>query len=321
MQKLSVSYSVWKQIVQNNNWGHYYFAEEIDFITTWTGTQDYIYSTSAGDTDFDDWYSVFSGVSTRVDRRDDATALILNLGSPVSTTALSAPAEADGRPVFVNAPFSEGLYMWITSRGDDLSPASGTGKGCGQPFYLSFDGPGELSLDLEFSEPFELHDGHMSWSPVDNWGFQDEWTFCIKMPATVTTANAVGSGNCNLFPIGGGKNLIIPANDDGGYDVDLDEAVPVPAGTNGFWDADQITDDIVPTSPYMGNSYLFDHEKTVDFMKNLNCGHNLGLFDFDAYKCEWISSKWRLHFSVNKVTTGSGEIGGWIMSYRGDTSE
>ena len=324
MKQLDVSYSVWEQVIQTNDWSHYHLMDGYRSATIWTGTQDYIYKSNIDADDYGDWQIGFGSSSTIVTKEDDAIALILNLGSPTTITTLDCPTENDGRPVMVVAPFSTGLYMWVTSYGDDLNTNE---KAEGQHFHIHFDDYGEGNIELEFLTPFELHDGQVTWRPLDNWNFDDKWSFHINMPATEVTPNGTGTGNCNLYPIGLNKNLIIPAydsqkNPNGWHNIDLDQAVPIPSGNSGYYECDRLTGEVtVSSTPGQGGYYLLDHSKTAYFFKNISCGHPLGVFDFDAYKCEWISERWKLCFHVNKVAEGSGEIGGWIMTYRSDTTE
>lgn len=323
MEQLTISYNVWKQIVQTNSWNHYHLHDGYHNGILWTGTIDYIYQSRLEADDYGDWQTNFSDSSVSVHKNNDAIALILNLSSPLHTTQLDAPIESDGRIVVVNAPFSEGLYMWVMSHGDDLENGI---MGEGEKLYINFDDYGDGYVELDFSTSIELHDGQITWSPIENWGFADEWSFYVKMPPTQTTFNSEGTGNCNLYPIGAGKNMIVPAydsegNPNGYYDIDYDQAVPIPASDSGYYNVDKTTDEITLSTPGAGSHYFMDFEYIVNVLKNVCCGNPLGIFDIEAYKCEWVSRKWKFVFSVNKVTDGPGEIGGWLMTYRSDTTE
>ena len=162
---------------------------------------------------------------------DDKTTKVVfdkTTAGGVSLFALDAPSEADKKPVMVNSPATEGTFTWLTSRGDDLSPSSGSGRGTGPQAFLSFDEPGTKEVEIQFIEPVELHDGHVSWRPTSDWGFEDSWSLSVRLPATTVTPNAENKGNCNKVDTGQGFSVIVPANGDGAYDVDLTKAVPIP---------------------------------------------------------------------------------------------
>lgn len=281
---------------------------------------------------------------------------------------LDAPAEADGKPVYVMSPSTEGFYTWLTARGDDLSPTPpSSGRGEGQKIYLSWDGtedpwPATKEAVLDWCEPIELHDGHINFDPT-KWGFEDEWSFFVRLPANTVEANGGGTGNCNVAMVqqltpwssetayspgdlvtheginyacilastddeppnatywAMTLNIIVPAAGDGAFDIDLNEAVPTPCGNdeNGYWNiADKWTETIVPNAvgPIKGTWNLFDFSNEMYFMKNLNCGDPRGIWDIDAYKAEWISSRWKLVFKCTRASPGAGEIGGDLMCFR-----
>lgn len=119
-------------------------------------------------------------------------------GHPVIT--LDAPKEADGKPNFVPVPFTAGLYMFISTRGDDL--VGGVIKrGEGTKLLLSWDGStgdAEREALATFHEAVELHDGHVDFDPT-LWDFDDEWSILIRIPASAVTPNGSSEGDCNLF--------------------------------------------------------------------------------------------------------------------------
>lgn len=238
------------------------------------------------------------------------------------------PMEDDGKPVYVMSPSTEGLYTWLTARGDNLNPTPpSSGRGEGQQLYLSWDGtedpwPSTKEVVLDWCEPVELHDGHMNWDPT-KWSFQDEWSFFVRLPANTPVVNAGGTGNCNLVEIpgtGGTMHIIVPAAGDGGHDIDLDAAVPAPCSIDedGYWGmADRWADVIAPNlGPIKGTWNLYDFPIEMNFMKNLNCGDPRGVWDLDAYKAEWICSRWKMVLRCTRITEGAAEIGGDLMCFR-----
>jgi hypothetical protein len=238
-----------------------------------------------------------------------------------------SPKEPDGKPVYVMSPATEGLYTWLTARGDDLNPTPpSSGRGEGQKIYLSWDGSEDeeatKEVVLDWMESIELHDGHMNFDPT-KWGFADEWSFFVRLPANTPEVNEGGTGNCNLIAIPGTEDtmhIIVPAAGDGTHDIDLEEAIPAPCGNDedGYWDIEDVWhDEVTPNAePVKGTWNLYDFQNDMYFMKNLNCGDPRGIWDLDAYKAEWVSRHWKLVFKVTRVTEGAAEIGGDMMCFR-----
>jgi len=236
---------------------------------------------------------------------------------------LLPPSEEDGKPVYVMSPSTEGLYTWLSTRGDDLNPTPpASGRGDGAKYYLSFDEPGEQEVEVQYGEPIELHDGHVNYDP-SNWGFADEWSFLVRIPANTPVVNGTSEGNCNLVEIpgtGGTMHIIVPADGDGTHDIDLETAIVTPCGKeeDGYWTlADRWEEEITPnTEPVKGSWNMYDFSNDMFFIKRLDCGDPRGVWDLDAYKAEWISSRWKIVFRCTRVSAGAGEIGGYIMVFR-----
>jgi len=113
---------------------------------------------------------------------------------------LDVPVEADGKPNFVPVPFTQGLYMFISTRGDDLDEGEIL-RGQGTKLLLSWDGSAEddeKEAIATFHETVELHDGHVDFDP-SLWDFDDEWSIFIRIPASTVAANGGGTGDCNLY--------------------------------------------------------------------------------------------------------------------------
>lgn len=240
---------------------------------------------------------------------------------------LNGPAELDGKPVFVQAPNTTGFMTWFTGRGDDLAPTPpASGRGDGAQIKLEWDNVearGSKSVDFQFSEVVELHDGEVFYGDgglIGGWTTDDELSFSAVIPATVATVNGTNEGNCNLVDAGG-YNIIVPAVGDGTHDIVLADAVPVPAGYDGggYWDANYRTGDVTPAVK-PGDSetlwHLLDIPVESFFLKRLPLGNPLGAFEIDAYKAEWIPPSWKLRLSVTKNSTGAGQLAGWLMLFR-----
>ena len=76
------------------------------------------------------------------------------------------------------------------------------------------------------------------------------------------------------------------------------------------------TEKFTPRDDAKGEFNLYDFAIEMFFCKNLDCGNPLGIWDLDAYKAEWVSSRWKLCFQATKVTAGAGKIGGYFFIFR-----
>ena len=255
---------------------------------------------------------------------------------------IDAPSEADGKPNFVPVPFTQGLYMFISTRGDDLVDGV-IKRGEGTKLLLSWDGAtgdAEREALATFHETVELHDGHVDFDP-SLWGFDDEWSIFIRIPASTVTPNATSEGNCNLYmaqqltPWDSGTSysqgdlvthssvnyVCIQAHSNqeppsasywqpmvnvilpaaGDGAFDLDTPVVVPYEDAGYWDYDIWTDELTPAGAG-ADWMLFDFQMDDVYMvKNLCCGNRLGFWELDAYKVEPLYPRWQIVFKVNRV--------------------
>lgn len=240
-----------------------------------------------------------------------------------SKVTLDAPQEHDKRPVVVMSPSTEGWMTWFSGAGDDPAPTPpASGRGQGQQLIVEWATadalPSTKQVEIRFIEPVEIHDGEMLYPP-GQWGPKSRWDFSVRMPATTTTPNA-GLGNCNLVDVGG-FNLIVPAAGDGSHDVDLAQAVPVPASAGtGYWDADRNTGAVSPSAtPGSASWALFDVEIKSYFMRNMPLGSPRGIFEIDTYKAEWISERWYLTLEVLRDAAEAQAdtyVAAWLMFFR-----
>jgi hypothetical protein len=231
-------------------------------------------------------------------------------------TALDAAQEPDKRLVMVNFPADEGSFMWLCGAGDDL--VNGV-RGGGTRIVLSFDDvirtePEVKTLDIQFMEWVQLHDGQLTVSKPSDWDITDVWDWGILMEATSVVFNATNEGNCNLV----NGYVIVPAAGDGAYDVDLATAVPVPAGGTGYWRYDYSTDVLEPSAtPGEAGYHLLAVDVSAYFMRSVTVPmHPAGNFDFDAYKAERIYKRWKLRLTVSKSSNGPGKLSGWVVVFR-----
>lgn len=245
-------------------------------------------------------------------------------GTPMMS--LDAPHELDKKPVMVMSPATEGWLTWICGAEDN----SETGvRGGGRKYHLNFeDGylPQTKVIDFCFIENVEIHDGQISWGPPEKWTYRDKFSLGVYMPATSTTFMPEGNGNCNIVNEQGQPGqmdsyIIVPAAGDGYYYVDLDEAVPIPSTGTGFWSCDYETGDVsFSASPGQDNFHLLAVPVQSWLMRNIMTSHPGGWFDIDVYKTEWFHKRWKMRWEVYKETPGDGDISGWVLVFRKNTT-
>ena len=238
---------------------------------------------------------------------------------------MSGPTDPeDKKPVFVISPATEGFVTWLIGAGDDVG--SPPGRGEGPRFRVDFEAaevPATKTIEFQFSEPIEVHDGQIQWTDPANWGPDDDFSLGVRCPATGAIANGGGTGNANKVPSGiPGVNILVPAAGDGAWDVDLAKAVPVSIKTDtnddtGFWDVVYNTGEIKPSAtPGAARWHLLDQEVSGWLIRHVAMTHPGGWFDIDVYKTEYLHPNWVLRWEVNKKTPGDGTATGWILSFR-----
>lgn len=242
------------------------------------------------------------------------TIVASHSGQPIADVPTAK--EPDGRLIVAPFPAMVGANTSFTGRGDDIVNGI-PGKG---PYirvsWADGDPRGAKQVDMRFLEPIQLHDGGAfyqgNWTPVDT------LTVRAMMPATVATENVEGEGNCNLVPIAPGAFLIVPAAGDGGHDVVLTSAVPVPAPAfDGFWDVDEPSGIIVPSSdPGHAKWHLLTVPQTAAFLNEIPLGALTGVFDIDVYRAEYFHPTWTLRVEVDKQSDFAGTLAGWFLVYR-----
>jgi len=253
--------------------------------------------------------------------------------SPLPVSIYQARYDSDSKQVMVITPAPRGSFTWYTSRGDVADPLE---RGAGEKALITISGgaaPGVYTKELQFAGDggVYIHDGEMAWrneaGTVEGFGGEDEVSIYIKFPATTDfSENGGGTGNCNLYPIGGPYNAIVPAAGDGGYDVDLDKAVPVP-DSSGVWVVNEKTGVI---QPYMGDTGDFDVKcSLLDFTPpifylicKVGMVRSPGVFEIDAYLVEWVSRHWKICMDVDKKVVPSTrcQVGAWLMLFRWDAT-
>lgn len=322
MQRLQVTYLTWKQVTGLPT---YYVTQNEGYSIFACGDEYFISSEVSIVDDILDFENNYKASATEASSKDDAFVL----GMLVNNMRLSGtqPAlEPDKRMVVVNFPADEGSFMWLSGAGDDVENGV---RGGGTEVIMEFADvtrtePEVQIVDLQFMEWIQLHDGQVTVTDNAQWDLGDKWNWGVFMPATEVTPNLSNEGNCNVVNPAGEPGqpdsyIIVPAADDGAFDVDLTVATPVPASGAGYWEYNWETDIITPsTTPGSASWYLL----TVDapmayFMRSVNVPiHKAGNFDFDAYKAERIYKRWRLRLTVTKKSNGPGKLSGWIVCFR-----
>lgn len=135
---------------------------------------------------------------------------------------------SDGTHMVTPCLFPSGVYLYISGAGD------GAGYGDGAVFNIESDTAGDSEVEWSYNDWVLVAGGGILYKDAEIGDYLSLLTYC---PATVVTPNGGNTGNCNLSPIGGGVNIIVPAAGDGAYDVDLGSANPVIAPLrDGFYE-------------------------------------------------------------------------------------
>lgn len=110
-QILSVSYDIWKSVVQGNSFTVYFHEDDgVSYQgTVFAGTDEYIYTSRVVDDTWADFDTTFSGSLVSVSRRDDAVAQIVGLSGVPHTARTS-----DGKQVISTWP-AEGSRKTLIS--------------------------------------------------------------------------------------------------------------------------------------------------------------------------------------------------------------
>jgi hypothetical protein len=135
------------------------------------------------------------------------------------------PRDYDGKDKVQPVTLSKNQWHYWHSVGDTAGALRN-----GQQFQLSRSADGDASCTWQYRDPVWMAGGELMFQGA---AMGDHVSFCVFAPATpVTAADGGNTGNCNVY-----YGVIVPAAGDGAYNVDLDEAHPVPAPSeDGYWD-------------------------------------------------------------------------------------
>ena len=179
--------------------------------------------------------------------------------------ALSSPSTADGTPVFLPCAFPSGIFLYVSSAGDDITNQV---RGAGALLVFKSETEEDIVKYAQFMDPAYEADAIVQYSGADHNGTNSDYlTIEVIAPASVVVANGTNTGNCNVV-----NHVIVPAAGDGAYDINLETAaIPVPAKDaedkpNGYWDyaftfigKGAITPNVGGTGGY----HLLDVEQTL----------------------------------------------------------
>jgi len=246
------------------------------------------------------------------------------LTSPQEVTIPNARYDTDKKQVVVITPAPRGSFTWYTSHGDQTDPS--LVRGGGQEMSIHFDAQetGTKEVEVQFAEGVYVHDGEINWRDPTDFNAGDHFDVFIKFAATAVVANP-GAGNCNLYPLGPGMNMIVPAAGDGSHDVDLATACPVPSSA-GPYVVSEKTDVITvgeASGEFVMQCALFDFQvPNFYLLRAMSMLSNRGVWEIDAYLVEWISNKWKLCMSVTKTNqvANAVDIAAIVMLFRWNAS-
>lgn len=150
---------------------------------------------------------------------------------------MGVPKTADGKPIYLPNIFPGPVSLYYAGSADH--PTNGRGEGA--LFLLDSSTTETAELEFSFNDWVYLAGGYLRWQ---NAVAGDHVSMRLVAPATPVTPAASNDGNCNVV-----SGVIVPAAGNGAYNVDLSQAVPVPAlavatgddegPSNGYWDWDE----------------------------------------------------------------------------------
>jgi hypothetical protein len=149
----------------------------------------------------------------------------------------NSPKTSDGKSIVLNNLFPGSVLLYYTGSADHAT----NGRGEGAQFNIVSDQIETKELEFGFNDWVYLAGGSCKWK---DGVVGDSVCFKLIAPATPITAAPQNDGNCNLV-----SGILVPAAGNGAYNVDLTQAVLVPAlaaatgdyegNPNGYWDWDE----------------------------------------------------------------------------------
>lgn len=252
---LEISYSVWKQVVQDNSWIHYKVNSLEGNYLCVTGNNRFVYTTLIHGDDKSDYDATFMKSSVAVNKKEDAYAFIIGV-KKVPRELVSM----DGHLLVTPQVNPADTGFMFAGRADDIENGIRFG---GNPFQLSRTSVGASTLEWQFSNSAYISGGRLNW---ENAVLGDYFDYGISAEASVGSSNP-GSGNYSKVELAPGLGMYIPTPG-GDWDLDLDEPwnenvqfsklSPVPANGSGYFDYDFRTETLTINVLGQGDYNLFD---------------------------------------------------------------
>lgn len=219
---------------------------------------------------------------------------------------MAVPKTADGKPIYLPNIFPGPVVLYYAGSADHAT----NGRGAGDSFLITSTQAEDATFEFNFNDWVYLAGGYMQWSGA----VAGDWvSMKLKAPATPVTAAAQNDGNCNVV-----NGVIVPAAGNGAYNVDLTQAVPVPAqaaatgddegSTNGYWDwtEPQTGKGTVTASGAPGAAKWHLIAADVDLTRFVSKLQLLGSSQLDvtlsAIKPKKILPHWKLHVTLHNST-------------------
>lgn len=317
MRVLFIPYSTWSQVVDANSFKVYQEGASAgaSVRNVWAGNKVAVYRAFVDGADLADYQAKYENAGINVEGEDDALARIIGLGK-----VTPAPETPDKKPIVVMYPAREGFNTWLTGKGDDVvTPARGQGTKIKFSFTAG-EVPITKSIQLQFMEPIEVHDGRAIFGPTEGvWNSGDDWiSLSVVIPVTPYTDRTVeADGNANKVPSGLDFDVFVPASGDGNTQLDMTAVCPVINETGtGYWDLDEFSGAVSPNVSGTGNADLLDLQVSGILLNEVPIGEGHRTFDIDVYKAEYVHQNWIVQIECHKETAGDGWLAGWLFCFR-----
>ena len=226
------------------------------------------------------------------------------------------PRSSDGKPILLPNIFPGPVVLYYAGSADHAT----NGRGAGDVFLLSSTQAEDKALEFAFNDWVYLAGGYIRWTGA----VAGDWvSMKLIAPATPVTAAPQNDGNCNIV-----SGIIVPAAANGAYNVDLTQAVPVPAqaaatgdtegGPNGYWDWDepQTGKGTVTPSGTPGSAKWHLVAAAVDLTRFVSKLPMLGNGELDAMipaiKPKKILPHWKMRVDLHNSTAKSLDLT-WLL--------
>jgi len=229
------------------------------------------------------------------------------------------PTTSDGKQIMLPNLFPGGVTLYYAGSGDHAT----NGRGEGTLFQKGSTAQEDATVEWQFNDWVYVAGADVVYSGA----VLGDWlTLEVFAPATSVAVNESNEGDCNVV-----DGVIVPAAGNGGYDVTLATAVPVPAfveesdSPTGYWDWDEpnegkgtITASATPGSArwhlIAANLYLarFACKKPM-------LGTTFENIVVPAIKPKKILPQWKWKLTMHNSTTKSLDLGWTLVTARSTT--